>query len=40
MPNKTSTKKVAAPELPSIPKELIDRLVRGPMSAKAVNAAS
>ncbi len=27
MPNKTSKKRVAAPELPSIPKDLIDRFV-------------
>ena len=40
MPSKTSKKKVAAPELPSIPKELIDQLVSGPMTAEAVNAAS
>jgi putative transposase len=40
MPSKTSKKKVVAPELPSIPKELIDQLVSGPMTAEAVNAAS
>ena len=40
MPIKTSKKKAAAPELPKIPKELIDQLVSGPMSAEAVNAAS
>src|SRR5574343_11190 len=40
MPSKTSKKKVVAPELPIIPKELIDQLVSGPMSADAVNAAS
>ncbi|HET6720949.1 MAG TPA: IS256 family transposase [Rhodocyclaceae bacterium] len=40
MPSKTSKKKGAAPELPSIPKELIDQLVSGPMTAEAVNAAS
>ena len=39
MPSKTSKKKPAA-ALPSIPKELIDRFVSGPMSAEAVNAAS
>ena len=39
MPSKTSKKKAAA-ELPSIPKELIDQLVTGPMTAEAVNAAS
>lgn len=38
MPSKTSKKKLAA--LPSIPKELIDQMVRGPMTAEAVNAAS
>jgi hypothetical protein len=37
MPSKTSKKKPAA-ALPSIPKELIDRFVSGPMSAEAVNA--
>jgi transposase-like protein len=37
MPSKT--KKTAA-ALPSIPKELIDQFVSGPMSAEAVNAAS
>lgn len=30
----------AAPLLPTIPKELIDQFVNGPMSAEAVNAAS
>jgi len=30
MPNKRSKKKMAAPELPSIPKDLIDPFVRGP----------
>ena len=38
MPSKTSKKKPAA--LPTIPKELIDRMVDGPMTAEAVNAAS
>ena len=38
MPIKTSKKVVV--DLPSIPKELIDHFVRGPMSAEAVNAAS
>ena len=38
MPSKTSKKKPAA-ALPSIPKELIDQMVSGPMSAEAVNAA-
>ena len=39
MPSKTSKKKPAA-ALPSIPKELLDQFVSGPMSAEAVNAAS
>jgi putative transposase len=39
MPSKTSKKKPAA-ALPSIPKELIDLFVSGPMSAEAVNSAS
>lgn len=39
MPSKTSKKKPAA-ALPSIPKELIDQMVSGPMDAEAVNAAS
>lgn len=39
MPTKTRKPK-AAPVLPSIPKELIDQFVNGPMSAEAVNAAS
>lgn len=39
MPSKMSQKKAAA-ELPIIPKELIDPMVSGPMSAEAVNAAS
>lgn len=38
MPRKT--KKAASAPLPSIPKELIDQFVTGPMSAEAVNAAS
>ena len=37
--SKTSKKKPAA-ALPSIPKELIDQMVSGPMEAEAVNAAS
>jgi putative transposase len=37
MPRKTKT---TATALPSIPKELIDQFVTGPMSAEAVNAAS
>ncbi|GAB1412390.1 IS256 family transposase [Candidatus Desulfobacillus denitrificans] len=39
MPSKTSKKK-ASVELPRIPKEVIDQLVSGPMTAEAVNAAS
>jgi transposase-like protein len=39
MPSK-STKGKAASALPTIPKELIDQFVSGPMSAEAVNAAS
>ena len=38
MPIKTSKKPVV--DLPSIPKELIDHFVSGPMSAEAVNTAS
>jgi transposase-like protein len=44
MPSKTKTKNAAiaakTAALPSIPKELIDQFVKGPMSAEAVNAAS
>ena len=39
MPSKASKKKPAA-ALPSIPKEVIDQFVSGPMTAEAVNAAS
>jgi hypothetical protein len=39
MPSKTR-KASAAQALPTIPKELIDQFVNGPMSAEAVNAAS
>ncbi|MBK8895356.1 MAG: IS256 family transposase [Propionivibrio sp.] len=39
MPSKTSKKKAAA-VLPSIPKEVIDQFVSGPMTAEAVNTAS
>ena len=39
MPSNTSKKKPAA-TLPSIPKELIDQMVSGPMDAEAMNAAS
>lgn len=37
MPSKTNKKQPAA-ALPSIPKELIDQFVSGPMSAESVNA--
>jgi putative transposase len=42
MPSRKTTKAAAAAEaaLPSIPKELIDQFVKGPMSAEAVQAAS
>jgi putative transposase len=39
-PSKTKQAIAAAAALPSIPKELIDQFVTGPMSAQAVNAAS
>ena len=39
MPSKTSKKKPVA-VLPSIPKELIDQMVSGPMDAEAIDAAS
>lgn len=39
MPSKPQ-KAIAAQALPTIPKELIDQFVNGPMSAEAVNAAS
>lgn len=39
MPSKTRKKK-AVVDLPRIPKEVIDQLVSGPMTAEAVNAAS
>jgi transposase-like protein len=39
MPSKTNNPKPAV-VLPSIPKELIDHIVSGPMSAEAINAAS
>ena len=39
MPSKTSKKKPAA-ALPTIPKEIIDQFVSGPMTAETVNAAS
>jgi len=39
MPSKSSKKKVAV-ELPPIPKEVIDQMVSGPMTAEAINAAS
>jgi putative transposase len=40
MPSKTNAVKAAMAALPSIPKELIDLFVTGPMSGDAVNAAS
>mgnify|MGYP003584369084 CR=1 FL=1 len=40
MPSRKTTKAAAAARLPSIPKELIDQFVKGPMSAEAVQAAS
>jgi len=44
MPSKTKTKNAAiaakTAALPTIPKELIEQFVRGPMTAEAVNAAS
>lgn len=39
MPSKSSKRK-AAIELPPIPKEVIDQMVSGPMTAEAINAAS
>ena len=39
MPSKTSKMKPAV-TLPTIPKDLLDQFVSGPMSAEAVNAAS
>jgi transposase-like protein len=40
MPSRTKKSIAAAAALPSIPKELLDQFVKGPMSAEAVNAAS
>lgn len=41
MPSKTTKKAaVAAAALPSIPREFVDQLVKGPMSAETVNAVS
>jgi putative transposase len=40
MPSKTKTADAARAALPSMPKELIDQFVTGPMSAEAVNAVS
>ena len=40
MPSKMKAVKAAMAALPSIPKELIDQFVTGPMIAEAVNAAS
>jgi len=39
MPCKPKAAAAAAKELPSIPKELIDQFVKGPMSAEAVQYA-
>ena len=40
MTRKTKTAATAMTDLPSIPKELIDQFVTGPMSAEAVHATS
>ena len=40
MPRKPKTTTEAQTALPSIPKELIDQFVKGPMTAEAVHAAS
>ena len=40
MPSKTKKVELAMAKLPSIPKELIDHFVKGPMTGEAVNAAS
>jgi putative transposase len=40
MPSNTRKSKADAETLPSVPKELIDQFVTGPMSGEAVNAAS
>jgi hypothetical protein len=40
MPRKPRPAVEASPVLPSIPKELIDLFVKGPMTAEAVQAAS
>jgi putative transposase len=40
MPRKQKAAATAAKELPSIPKELIDEFVKGPMSAEAIQSAS
>jgi transposase-like protein len=40
MPSKKTKTAAASAALPTIPKELIDQFVTGPMSAEAVNAAS
>ena len=44
MPSKTKTKNAAiaakTAALPTIPKELIEQFVKGPMTAEVVNAAS
>ena len=40
MPSKTEKVELAMAKLPSIPKELIDHFVKGPMTGEAVNEAS
>ncbi len=40
MPSRKTTKAAASAVLPEIPKELVDQFVKGPMSAKAVQAAT
>ncbi len=40
MPSKLKKTGNPLPALPTIPKELIEQFVRGPMTADAVNAAS
>lgn len=40
MPSKTKQIELAMAKLPSIPKELIDHFVKGPLTGEAVNAAS
>jgi putative transposase len=40
MPRKQKAAATVVKELPSIPKELIDEFVKGPMSAEAIQSAS